>query len=190
MTTQERLFMKHYDELSREIMIDLDLCHYCNIAHDGWHRLLVTPFSVGCLIYNIIRYNLASPEGALKAVINKWDSIKWTSTPINIGIWNKLFSDKNLTASEWAKIQMPLDKIDSIHTTLTSSAKHVCYPVFMGDSRAKDNVLLIVSEESYHKTLNQKTASKLTVYPYERSGNYVDLLEGLRLDTLRVIIDF
>lgn len=188
--SKQELFDRHFSEFDRQITVDLELCRYCNVSRDGWNRKGVSPFILGCFIYKALQYNLGTPAQVLKAVIDKWDSLMWTSTPIHISIWNKAFNGTQLTSSEWARIQLPLTKIDSIYTTLTSGVKHVCYPVFMGLSRAKGNTLLICSEESYHKTLRLGTASKLTVYGYKESGEYCKLLDGLRRDVLKVVVDF
>lgn len=179
-----------FDEFHRQIIIDEKLCKDCHISNDMWNRKGVTPFAVACFVYHAIHTLQKTPQEVYETLMTKWDKFNWNHTPIPINIWNRMFNDLPISSSEWDKILFPLRYIHSIYTTISSSTKHKCYPIFLGEHQQVSTDFLICTEESYRKTIIDKTSVKLTAYRYDLAQSPEIILESLRQETLKVIIPF
>lgn len=182
---------QQFDPFHRVIVIDWDLCRQCHISNDNWGRQGVTPFALACYLYHAIHTLGKTADEAITAIMTKWDSLVWRTSPINIVLWNKLFNGFTLTQSEWSKILFPFRYIDTIRTSVTSpSTKHDCYPLFLTDSKKVPSEFLVCTAESYRKAVTNKTAAKVTAYRYGYATQNTDILQGLREETSRVILPF
>lgn len=181
----------HFDPFNRVIVIDWDLCRQCNIYNDNWGRQGVTPFTVACYVYHAIHTLNKQPDEVLQAIMHKWDSLVWRQSPISITLWNKLFNGLEISSNEWSRVLFPLNYIDSIHTCVTSpTVKHECYPMFLGITKQVPSQFLICTNESYRKTIIDRTAVKVTAYRYGHATGNCNILQGLREETSKVIIPF
>lgn len=174
----------------KNILIDKDYCERCSISNDNWGRQGVTPFAVACYFYHGVCTLGKSPDEVHHALMTKWDSLFWRNSGISIGLWNRLFNGGALSEEEWSKILFPLVHIDTIYTSVTSpNSKVRCHPMFFGTSRLS-NELLICTEEAYSKAIEQKSATKVTAYRYGLATGQTDTIQGLREETIRVILPF
>lgn len=185
-----KLVTTHFNEFNKTITIDWELCKQCNVNNDNWGRQGVTPFTVASYIYHAIYTINKCPEVVFYALMNKWDSLVWRNSPIDITIWNKLFNNSALTHDEWDKIAFPLRFINTIYTNVTTSkTKHNCHPMFFGINQ-KLSDFFICTNESFTKTVINQTAVKVTAYRYKQTTQELDVLQGLREETSKVIIPF
>ncbi len=183
--------MKYFDYFNRSITVDWDLCKESNIYNDNWARKGVTPFAVACYVYHALITLNKSPEEVEDAIMNGWDTLVWRFSSIPIVLWNKLFNGDRLSDLEWGKILFPFDYIDSLYTNVTTNkCKRQCHPMFFGRHQDKPGTFMICTEESYHKTVIDGTACKITAYRYGHATGNRDIIQGLRQEVTRVVIPF
>lgn len=179
-----------FDVSSRQIVIDRELCGKCSIANDNWGRQGVSPFAVACYMYHAMHTLGKTADEVYHAVMTRWDSLYWGNSPISISLWNKLFNNAALTEAEWSRIMFPLQHINIINTSVTSSSrKHECYPMFFGTNRGSTE-FLVCTKEAYDKAIRTKTSAKVTAYRYGLASGMMDIIQGLREETEKVILPF
>lgn len=177
--------------MDNQLIIDWDYANGCHIANDNWARQCVTPFTVACYVYHAYRTLGKDPYLIKDALKYRWDSFMWRNTATPIQLWNKLFNGVPLSSDEWSKVIFPLIYIDSILTNVTSpDVKRECYPTFYGITRNVPNELMVVTKESYTKTHADRKSSKVTAYRYGEACKLPNPIEGLRIETQRVVIPF
>lgn len=175
----------------KKFVIDEELCRKCSIANDNWGRIGVTPFAVACYFWHCVHTLGKNPDDVYNALMNKWDSFVWRHSPISISVWNKLFNGTDMTTAEWRKILFPLRHISTLMTSVTSvSSKKECYPMFFDDSHWVPEEFMIVTKESYQKTITDKTAVKVTAYKYGSATGNRNLVQGLREEVTKVVFEF